>query len=272
VFNKYRTQIRIFLVVLIIAGALAAWSFYEPPVNARYQLIAIDEHTPMLTSLTHAGDDRLFVSQREGFVHVYENGQKLTPPFLNITNKVQSHLNVEQGLFRVLMDPNYDENGYFYVHYTSQPDGDTVIERYQVSDDNPNLANPDSGEIVYTVKQLATQHNGGDMQFGPDGYLYFGLGDTTFSENGQDTSVPYAALLRLDVSELPYRIPEDNPFAGDENAAQEIWQYGIRNPWRFSFDSETGDLYIGDVGASLFEEIDFVPAPVPPGLNFGWDD
>jgi hypothetical protein len=173
----------------------------------------------------------------------------------------------------VAFHPNYESNGYFYVNYTDTG-GDTVIARYTVSN-NPNLADPVSGFTVLTIAQPYSNHNGGQLQFGPDGYLYIGMGDggdagdpDNFAQNPDSL---LGKMLRIDIdSEIPYGVPPDNPFISDEKVRAEIWALGLRNPWRFSFDRSTGDLFIGDVGQNSWEEIDYQPAGSSGGENYGW--
>ena len=213
------------------------------------------------------GSGRYFVIEKVGRIRIIENDQLLETPFLDITDRVGSGGN-EQGLLGLAFHPNYLENGRFFVNYTDTG-GDTVIARFQVTSD-PNLADPNSEVQLFGYDQPFPNHNGGAMAFGPDGYLYIGSGDGGAAGdpfgNAQNTSNLLGKILRVDVdSAEPYSIPSDNPF---EN---EIWVYGIRNPWRISFDRATGDLYIGDVGQGEWEEIDFLPAGSPGGANFGWD-
>jgi glucose/arabinose dehydrogenase len=173
--------------------------------------------------------------------------------------------------------PRYEENGYFYVDYTDTEAGQlyTVIARYSVSADDPNQADAGSELRILKITQPFSNHNGGQLQFGPDGYLYIGMGDGGSEGdpfgNGQSLQTLLGKILRIDVdqSEL-YSIPADNPFANG-GGLPEIWAFGLRNPWRFSFDSLTGDLYIGDVGQDAWEEIDFLPVGSPVGANFGWN-
>jgi glucose/arabinose dehydrogenase len=225
--------------------------------------------------LTHAGDERLFVVEQDGTIRIVQDGALLPQPFLNIDPLVGSGES-EQGLLSVAFHPNYGENGRFFVYYTDT-DGDTVVARYQVSDDDPNQANPDSALVLLTQSQPYGNHNGGLLKFGPDGYLYVGLGDGGYANDpllaGQDTATLLGKLLRLDVdfNESGYAIPANNPFVNDEAARNEIWAYGLRNPWRFSFDRLTGDLYIADVGQNIWEEVHFQPANSPGGENYGWN-
>ena len=180
----------------------------------------------------------------------------------------------ERGLLGLAFHPNYATNGFFYVDYTRALDGATVIARYSVSA-NPDLANPASASVLLTIAQPFSNHNGGQLAFGPlDGYLYVGMGDGGDAgdpqNNAQNINSLLGKLLRLDVDHgVPYSNPPDNPYVGIAGADQ-IWAIGLRNPWRFSFDRQTGDLYIGDVGQGLWEEIDFQAANTPGGLNFGW--
>jgi glucose/arabinose dehydrogenase len=213
------------------------------------------------------GSGRLFVIEKVGRIRIIENDQLLEAPFLDISERVGSDGN-EQGLLGLVFHPQYAENGRFFVNYTDT-NGDTVLARFQVSSD-PNLADPNSETELLGVNQPFPNHNGGGLAFGPDGYLYAGLGDGGAAGdpmgNAQKTDTLLGKILRLDVdSAEPYAVPADNPF-GNEN-----WAYGLRNPWRLSFDKSTGDLYIGDVGQGQWEEIDFLTAGSPGGANFGWD-
>ena len=190
---------------------------------------------------------------------------------LNIGGRVLSEGN-EQGLLGLAFHPNYEDNGYFYVNYTDN-NGDTVVARYSVSAD-ANVADVDSEQIILQVDQPYGNHNGGHIEFGPDGYLYISLGDGGSGDdpgnNGQNPDTLLGSILRIDVDGGdPYAIPADNPFANG-GGAPEIWFYGLRNPWRFTFDSETGDIYIADVGQNQYEEINFLPGGIAGGANFGW--
>jgi len=218
--------------------------------------------------IQHAGDGsgRLFIVEQAGRIRILQNGKLLPLPFLDIRERVGSQGN-EQGLLGLAFHPHFGENGYFYVNYTDRR-GDTVIARFQVMAD-PNLADANSEKILLKVNQPFPNHNGGVLTFGPDGYLYAGLGDGGSAgdpfNNAQKTTTLLGKILRLDVDGGdPYRIPPENPFGN------EIWAYGLRNPWRISFDRQTGDLWIGDVGQNAWEEIDFLPAGAPSAANFGW--
>ena len=228
--------------------------------------------------LTHAGDDRLFVVEQEGRMWVIdaERGVVLETPFLDIVPLVHSRA-YERGLLSVAFHPDYASNGMFFVNYTRNPDGATVIARYLVSGD-PNLADPGSGTVLLTIDQPEANHNGGQLQFGPDGYLYVGMGDGGGAGdrhgtigNGQDLDALLGKMLRIDVDGgETYAIPPSNPYVGRTDARPEIWAFGIRNPWRFSFDRATGDLYTADVGQGQYEEVNFQPASSSGGENYGW--
>lgn len=211
--------------------------------------------------LQNAGDGsgRLFVLEKPGRIRIIANGLTLPDPFLDIRDRV-GDAGLEQGLLGLAFHPDYAQTGYFYVNYTDV-NGDTVIARFQVLPDDPTLADPQSELILLQVDQPYANHNGGGLAFGPDGFLYIGLGDGGSAGdpagNAQNSDTYLGKMLRLDV---------DTP-----NAAPEIWASGLRNPWRFSFDALTGDLYIADVGQNMWEEINFIPAGTPGGLNFGWD-
>ena len=195
----------------------------------------------------------------------------MSPAFLDISDRVSR--GSEQGLLGLAFDPNYIRNGRFFVHYTDRS-GDTVVMRLGVSSDR-SRADPTSEIQVLTHSQPYRNHNGGQISFGPDGYLYIGLGDGGLAgdphDNGQNLQTWLGAILRLDVGQYPgFVVPSDNPFVTSKSAAPEIWVYGLRNPWRFSFDRLNGDMYIGDVGQNDWEEIDFQSADSTGGENYGW--
>lgn len=226
--------------------------------------------------MTNAGDGRLFVVQREGAIKIITDSMQVLPtPFLNITAQVNSTQS-EQGLLGLVFDPDYADNGYFYVYYIhGSGTGTSRISRFQVSAD-PNVADPGSEVVLYSVSQPYWNHNGGCLQFGPDGYLYCGFGDGGSGNdpdgNGQDLGTALGSMIRIDVSQhdSTYAIPPDNPFVDAQDTLPEIWASGLRNPWRYSFDRLTGDLWIGDVGQNAWEEVDFWPAGDNSGPNFGW--
>jgi glucose/arabinose dehydrogenase len=273
-----RALIALAVVVLIVVAAVFVLTQFAKDEGSgqsayRFELVSDEFERPLY--LTHAEDERLFVVEQRGRILIIENGELVGAPFLNIEELVRDTDN-EQGLLSVAFDPDYAENGFFYVYYTGEEgDGDEFIARYEVSANNPNRANSSSARILLTINDPYGNHNGGQLQFGPDGYLYIGTGDGGAAAdphgNGQSLETLLGKLLRVDVSGNRYRVPEDNPFVDDDEAEPEIWAYGLRNPWRFSFDRETGDLYIADVGQATIEEINFQPAGDPGGQNYGWD-
>ena len=224
-------------------------------------------------SIAHAGDgsDRLFVVEKRGLIRVVADGTLLPDPFLDITDRVEAG-GSEQGLLGLAFHPGFRTNGWFFVNYTGIG-GATVVSRFQ-ADDRRLAADPASEEVVLTQAQPAANHNGGHLAFGPDGYLYIGLGDGGGAGDqfghGQNGATWLGAMLRIDVDRLPYAVPADNPFVADEAVRDEIWALGLRNPWRYAFDRLTGDLYIADVGQARYEEVNLQPAGSPGGENYGW--
>ena len=250
------------------------------PAKLSFQEIASGLTSPVF--ITHAGDGsgRLFVVEQPGRIRIIKNGTLLATPFLDIHTLVRS--GGEQGLLALAFHPSYRTNGKFYVAYTAPRNGDATgsvltLEQFSVSA-NPDQANPNSGAIVLTIDHpVNSNHNGGTLAFGADGYLYWSTGDGGSGgdppNNAQNLSRLLGKILRLDVnSGSPYGIPSSNPFFSnpDPSIRKEIWAYGLRNPWRISFDRLTHDLYIGDVGQSTREEIDVQPASSTGGENYGW--
>jgi len=226
--------------------------------------------------LTHAGDNsgRIFILEKPGRIRILKNGVLQPSPFLDITGKVQDA--GEQGLLGLAFPPQYAQKGYFYVYYTDNS-GNNRVARYSLGD-HPDAADPDSEELILRLDHpVHDNHNGGQLAFGPDGYLYISTGDGGGGgdpfDNAQDLNTLLGKILRIDTESMNtgYQIPPGNPFAGQAERRGEIWAYGLRNPWRFSFDRQTGDLYIGDVGQGTWEEVDFQPASSPGGENYGWD-
>src|SRR5438105_11358868 len=234
------------------------------------QRIASGLNLPL--DIVHAGDSRLFIVLQRGQIVICAGTQVLPTPFLDIRSLVSCC--DERGLLGLAFHPRYAENGFFFVYYT-MPNGDIAVARYHVST-NPDQADPSSSTIVLTISHSEfPNHNGGNLVFGPDGYLYLGPGDGGSGgdphNHAQDRTQLLGKLLRIDVSTLPYRIPPSNPFANNASGfRQEIWAYGLRNPWRFTFDRTTGDLFIADVGQDSWEEVDVQPRTSIGGENYGW--
>ncbi len=237
---------------------------FPDPKNYAWRLVASGLTRPVDLQSAFDGSGRLFIIEKYGVIRVSENGQLQNEPFLDIADRVDDSRN-EMGLLGLAFHPNYESNGYFFVNYTGEG-GDTRISRFQA---NGDFAGSNSETVLLVIEQPFPNHNGGALAFGPDGYLYAGIGDGGLAgdphKNGQNTSSLLGKILRIDVNNGdPYTIPADNPFGN------EVWAYGLRNPWRISFDRVTGDLWIGDVGQGDWEEIDYLPAGSPGGANFGW--
>jgi glucose/arabinose dehydrogenase len=215
------------------------------------------------------GSNRLFVLEREGRVRVADaNGQLKPTPFLDVSDNTST--GTEEGMLGLAFDPAFTQNGYVYVDYTAK-DASVQVVRYTVSPSQPDQVDPATAETVMAIPKQSKYHNGGMLAFGPDGYLYISVGDNEQSEQAQILTSVYGKILRIDVdSAQPYAIPPSNPFVSQPGARGEIWSYGLRNPWRFSFDRTTGDMWIGDVGDAKWEEVDFQPASSHGGENYGW--
>lgn len=283
------------------------------PGNPKIALVKVADgfHDPTNVASPNDGTGRIFVVERVGRVRIVTKaGQVLKEPFLDLTriNPLGSDVQtgfVEQGLYSLAFHPKFRDNGYFYVHYASLPfNGDGVIVRFQVDPKSPNVMTPErtnqTAKVLMRIEQPYYNHNGGQIEFGPDGYLYIGSGDGGWEgdplDAGQDLSSLLAKMLRIDVDTagddtIPYKIPPTNPFARarDERLMQlfgisevdfakirtkvrpEIWAYGVRNPYEFSFDPKTGDMYIADVGQNHWEEIHYQPAGSKGGANYGWN-
>ena len=229
--------------------------------------VAAGLHLPLYVADARDADGRLYVVEQGGRIMVVEGGAVRPTPFLDISNLITS--GGERGLLSVAFDPDYSQTGRFFVDYTNL-DGDTVIERFN-SASGGATADRSSGTVILTIGQPASNHNGGLVLFGPDGMLYVGMGDGGGkSETSQQGDALLGKMVRLDVRGDRYAIPPDNPFVGDPAVRDEIWAFGLRNPWRFSFDRQTGDLWIGDVGGGRWEEVDFQAATSRGGENYGW--
>ncbi len=229
-------------------------------------------------SIKHADDNRLFVVEQEGLIQILNaDGTTNATPFLDIQNIVVNigGIGDERGFLGLAFHPDYSTNGFFYVNYINNS-GNTVVSRFNVSVGNADIADSSSEQIILTITQPFSHHNGGDLAFGSDGFLYIATGDGGSDDDSQDhgqrLNSLLGKLLRIDVdSGSPYSIPSDNPFVsdGDPNTLGEIWAYGLRNPWKFSFDRQTNDLWIADVGQSVKDEINMA-SPTDAGLNYGW--
>ena len=266
------------LAVVLVVALLPFAGLAPPGVDAaavRLGPVASGFERPLYVTGAGDGSGRLFVVEQPGRIRVVKERRVLPTPFLDITRVVNDGAN-ERGLLGLAFHPDYERNGFFYVHYTDAR-GDVVVARYTVSGDPDRAKSASARTILKIPHRQATNHNGGMLAFGPrDGYLYVSVGDGGGgqSANGQDTDTLLGKILRIDVDRTSgnrnYAIPADNPFADGRRGRPEIWAYGLRNPFRFSFDRETGGLYIGDVGEQDWEEIDY-GAPRRGGLNYGWD-
>lgn len=217
------------------------------------------------------GSGRLFLVRQLGDILILDGDTLRPTPFLDLSDRVLC-CDAEQGLLGLAFHPGYADNGRLFVTYNDIATGDSVLSRFTVSAD-PDRADAGSEVEILRVPKEEPVHNVGHLAFGADGLLYVGAGDGGVEENSQDLGSLQGKILRLDVDGgSTYSVPEDNPFAGDAGARGEIWAWGLRNPWRFSFDRVTGDLYIGDVGGAAFEEVDLEPAGGPGGINYGWPE
>jgi glucose/arabinose dehydrogenase len=241
--------------------------------GARLQTVVTGLSSPLYVTTPPGDISRLFIVEQTGAIRIVKDGTLLPAPFLDLSGRII--VGGEQGLLGLAFDPEYATTGRFVVHY-SDPAGDTHLSTFQVTAD-PDVADPASEQIILAADQPYPNHNGGQVVFGPDGFLYLGLGDGGAANDpegrGQDLTELLGSILRLDVQGGPsYAVPPDNPFIGQAGVQPEIWSYGLRNPWRFSFDRATGDLYIADVGQNQFEEVDVAPsaAGAGRGTNYGW--
>lgn len=229
--------------------------------------------------LTHANDGTgiLYVAEKPGTVRRIVDSERVDEPFLDITDRVGSS-GYEQGLLGIAFPPDYADSRVFYAYYTNHA-GYTVVSRFLVAD--TNIADPDSEQVILHQEQPYPNHNGGQIRFGPDGYLYIALGDGGSGGDpfgaGQRLDTWLGKILRIDLNPenildgATYAIPDDNPLVNEEGALPEIFAYGLRNPWRFSFDPATGNMFIADVGQNAIEEINLLPADTNEALNFGWN-
>jgi glucose/arabinose dehydrogenase len=243
-----------------------------PLEQVRLELVAEGLRQPVGIASAGDGSGRILVIEKSGQVRVVIDGMLHNAPFLDLSDVVST--GQEQGLLGLAFHPDFASNGQLYVNYTNIA-GDTVVAEYAAP--RGSQADPASARELLVIDQPHEFHNGGGLAFGPDGYLYIGVGDGGWPNDvvgtGQDIDTLFGTILRIDVNattgDLPYGIPPDNPFS-DGGGRPEIWDFGLRNPWRFSFDPTTGDLFIADVGQVTYEEIDRHPAREPGGINFGW--
>lgn len=268
------------------------------PGNVAIKLVKVVDGLvdPIHVTAPKDGSGRLFVCERNGLVRIVKDGKLLPKPFLDLKDRTLSSF-LEEGLYAIVFHPKFKENGIFYVSYADYWfNGATLLTEYHVSKDNPDKADIDSAHVIMQIDYPYCNHHGGKMAFGPDGYLYIGVGDGGWEGDvigaGQDLSTVLGKMLRIDLGastpDRAYSVPKDNPFLTPlqqmtlfgvselqfskihPRAKPEIWAFGLRNPWTFSFDRKTGDLYIADVGQNHWEEIDFQPAGSKGGENYGW--
>lgn len=273
---RFKTSIALALLSLCAAwGSARAATLQSAPTLASQQVGGFFDRPVQVGAPER--DPRLFVAEQyTGLIKILEEGVELPAPFLDLGPMLDPSASQQQGLLSFAFHPRYAENGYLFVHYTDLA-GDNVIARYSVSDSDPNVIDVSTAINVLAVSQPLVDHNGGRIAFGPDGFLYIGIGDGGGVNDplcaAQDESTLLGKVLRIDVDAIDatgsYAIPPSNPYFGVPGTAGEIWQLGLRQPWRFGFDRSTGDLYIGDVGEEDFEEVDFAPFATG-GINFGW--
>ncbi|MBZ9752455.1 PQQ-dependent sugar dehydrogenase [Deinococcus sp. HMF7604] len=253
----------------LLAAALSGPAAAQAPSVAFSPFVSGLEQ---VTAITHAGDGsgRLYVAQQDGRIRVVQGSQVQSGTFLDL--RALTRAGGERGLLGLAFDPAYKTNRRLYVHYTDR-NGNTVLARYTAAAGGTR-ADPASAKTLFTAKQPYANHNGGQLAFGPDGFLYLGLGDGGSGgdpqNNAQNLASPLGKILRFDVRGAEAKPAPGNPFAGRSGANANIWAYGLRNPWRFSFDRQTGDLVIADVGQNAFEEVDRQPRASKGGENYGW--
>jgi glucose/arabinose dehydrogenase len=273
VISQITVEYQVYMPVVVQAQpSMGPVGFNAAVTTVRLDLVVSGLREP--TGTAHAGDGsgRLFVLEKAGRIRIVLNDMLLAEPFLDIVPLV-GRGGWEQGLLGLAFHPAYRHNGLFYIAYTA-PDNSIIVARYSVSN-SPNHADAASAITLLSIEKQPTEHNGGQLAFGPDGYLYIGIGDGGLqgdpTGNAQASNTLFGKILRIDVSGDPYAIPPDNPFVQNDQYRPEIWALGLRNPWRFSFDRLTGDLYSGDVGQERYEEINFQPAASRGGANYGWN-
>ncbi len=274
----YSRIILLVIGVVALTGLLACDSEPTPPnTSIEVERVFTDLSFEEMTNLVQPDDtsNLMFVTEQGGVIYSFSSSNpQQANVFLDITDRVNRGGN-EEGLLGLVFDPDYQGNSYFYVYYSAADPTRSVLSRFSLDQENTDVADPESEVIIMEVEQPYSNHNGGQLAFGPDGYLYLGLGDGGSAGdplgNGQNPGTLLGSILRIDVSGLSgpgdYEIPVDNPFVGVGGTREEIWAFGLRNPWRFSFDSNTGLLWAGDVGQSSWEEIDIIVK----GANYGWN-
>lgn len=267
------TAIRVALALSLSTGGCTGDPLSTEPPEGTLEEVVSGLSSPVGLSAPAGDTERLFVVEQSGRVVIVRDGSVQSPPFLDLTGQVSS--GGERGLLGLAFHPSYGANGHLYVNYTNGA-GDTRVVRYTVYASDPDVADPSTAMTILAVSQPFPNHNGGHLAFGPDGMLYVGLGDGGSGGDpqghGQNRATLLGSMLRLDVDGgSPYGVPADNPFVGTAGVAPETWAYGLRNPWRFSFDASTGDLYVADVGQGDIEEISVQPASSTGGENYGWN-
>jgi len=266
-----KTSVSIFTVTMMLIACLVFMPFISA-TEITTTRVASGLSSPVFVTSPSGDMQRVFIVEQPGRIMILKNGEVLPAPFMDISERVS--FGGERGLLGLAFHPDYDNNDYFYVNYTNNS-GNTVVSRFGATGD-PDIADPNSEFILLTITQPFSNHNGGMIAFGPsDGYLYIGMGDGGSGgdpgNRAQNDGLLLGKMLRIDVDGgVPYGIPPDNPFIGPGNPLDEIWAKGLRNPWRFSFDRSTHDLYIADVGQNIWEEVDFQPSTSPGGENYGW--
>ncbi len=263
-------------VTCLLAACRSETSPPPPPPPSASGLGLADIGTfsfPVLVTSPPGDNARIFVVEKAGTIRIVKQGTTLAAPFLDVQAKVST--GSEQGLLGLAFHPGYSTNGLFVINYTDQA-GNTKVSLYRVSTADPDRADPGTEQVVLSVDQPFSNHNGGMVAFGPDGHLYIGMGDGGSGGdpqgNGQKRSTLLGKIVRLAISASgQVSVPSDNPFVGQSGTRPEIWSLGVRNPWRFSFDRTTGDLFIGDVGQGDREEIDAITLTASKGANFGWN-
>lgn len=253
---------------------------YAQKPGIKVRPIATNLVAPVAMDCPKDGSKRIFICEQTGKIKIYKNGKILEKPFLDVSDKLDrvGKAYSEKGLLGIAFHPKYKSNGRFFIYYSapgtsSDDDHNSIVGEFKVSSD-PDLADPNSLTVIMQIAQPESNHNGGQLAFGPDGFLYIGLGDGGgagdqhgLKGNGQNLETFLGKILRIDIdSKRPYAVPPDNPFVKQKNAKPEIWAYGLRNPWRFSFDRKTGKLFCADVGQNQWEEIDLIQK----GKNYGW--